>query len=212
MRNANVSMCAAAVCTLTVTLSTPATADTVSLSNAGSVYQLINFAPGQVLSWDEAQSAAAQMIVGGKSGHHATLTSPDENLFVTQQFPQLAAGLVTFIGARQANATGVSTGWEWVTGETFMFSNWSPEEPEPNDCCLTESLEDGEENYAVLDEGLGPFGAEWNDVSSPYDAATGYLVEWDAAPVPEPGTLLLTGSTLLGAGFRSWRRYRNAAR
>lgn len=117
-------------------------------------------------------------------------------------FPPVA-GIRAWIGLSDAAAEGR---YEWVTGEPFSFSDWAP--PEPNDL--------GDEDYVFLwrrDYGGGPLWS-WNDSGNFAGPADGYLVEFDgpfqAAAVPEPGSLALAGLGGVGLAFGRLRRRRRA--
>jgi hypothetical protein len=103
-------------------------------------------------------------------------------------------------------AQGAAAGWQWVTGEPFysgttntaadvIFHNWNPGEP---------SNTNGNENFGAL----LPTTRTWNDVDGLSTLPS--LVEYDAAPapIPEPATLLLLGTTMAGLGLARWRQRR----
>lgn len=91
----------------------------------------------------------------GEFGHLATITSAEENDFVAS----LLAGLpVTevWLGATQPDPDDPpAEGWEWVTGETWDYTNWDSDEPDDNG---------GDEHYLGMwgELGDGIFGS-WND-------------------------------------------------
>ena len=110
----------------------------------------------QALTWEQARIAAQQL-----GGHLATITSPAENAFIT---PLVIDGStnVSHLGGYRS-----SSGWAWVTGEAWEYTNWYPGEPNNNS---------GNEDY--LTTWVTP--GTWNDVFPSYLAH--FVVEWGPAP------------------------------
>jgi hypothetical protein len=117
-----------------------------------------------IASWDDANAAAIAM-----GGHLVTITSVAEQSLIGT----LGAPVSTAIGLRQvAGSAEPSGGWEWVTGEPFEWTNWSPGEPN----------HDGNEE----DCGFTWFGNSWNDGRC-FGATNGFIVEWERCdPCPPP--------------------------
>jgi hypothetical protein len=138
----------------------------------------------------------------GMTGHLATITSSNENLFISGLGTNIAG---YHLGGRQdLAATTTSAGWLWVTGEAFAYTNWGP--GEPNDIDGFEDLGGESEDRLQLFGVSNADGVTWNDFGGGGEA--GYVVEYEAAAViPEPQTyaLLLAGLGLLGfAAARRW--------
>ena len=117
------------------------------------------------ITWPAARSAAAAMTYNGFPGHLVTITTAAENGFLA------ASGLAGFAywigGSQPAGVTTPALGWAWVTGEPFVYTNWSP--GEPNDFYGPAS-----EQYL---EFWSPVGT-WNDQNSTF-VQFGYVVEYD---------------------------------
>lgn len=122
----------------------------------------------QEITWQQAAAAAAAM-----GGYLVTITSQAEQDFLLSNFPELAEGR-WWIGAFQPSGSSEPTGdWQWVTGETWSYSNWSG--GEPND------------NVGSEDEALLWHGGTWNDCVGTCHS-TGYIVEFEPTVPPPPPT------------------------
>lgn len=145
--------------------------------------------------WLSAKAAAESMFYMGYRGHLTTITSQQENNFLSDTFGTYAPEF--WIGGFQPPGSPEPAGnWQWVTGEPFDYTNWYPEEP--NDV-------GGNEPYLEIRIFLD---SKWNDNDPSQQRA--YLVEWDT-PIPEPSTILLLTTGLIGIaayGFRRRRRKR----
>ncbi|MBI4714919.1 MAG: PEP-CTERM sorting domain-containing protein [Nitrospirae bacterium] len=147
------------------------------------------------VTWYEARDAAALSTYLGTQGHLATITSQDDNDWIWANMDNgLGNPGFLLLGATDEASEGT---WEWVTGETWAYTNWEVGEPDNGGCCS------GEGDYL---EFWGN-GGSWNDtalgVSNGMDGGVvhhGYIVEYEPAgqQVPEPSTLIFIGSGLAG--------------
>ena len=146
----------------------------------------------QVLTWEQARMAAMQQSFAGVSGHLATITSAEEQAFLTAT-PLLFQKY--WLGGFQPPGSPEPDGnWQWITGEPFTYNNW-PTPFEPNN-------RDGVEH--LLEMFPGGF---WNDVGTlePFSTPTNpqlteraYIVEFS---VPEPARVFLVACVALTMGL-----------
>ena len=114
---------------------------------------------------DEATYQMALDAAEHFGGTVATITSEEEQQFITNQMPAHMAGGVTAIGLFQSpSGEEPSGGWQWVTGEPLKWSNWA--NGEPNDF--------GDEDFAMM----YPDGT-WNDGANEFGHV---LLEFDSNP------------------------------
>lgn len=169
-------------------LTAPAQAQTLDPAN-GHYYEYVD---GKV-SWDLANTDADSMSYDGVTGHLATITSADENTFITDH---IIGTNDSWIGGYQdtssPNYSEPGGGWTWVTGEAFSYTNWGNGEP---------SNSGGDENNLELyaDDGHDTPGV-WNDLNDANQdgLSKGYVVEYDTL-APEPSSLMAFAFTGLGA-------------
>jgi hypothetical protein len=147
----------------------------------GHYYELLPAAQ----TWTAAKSAAESLSYQGVSGHLATVGSAAENAFIQTNFAG-SAGL--WLGGFQSPATNVrSANWQWVTGESWSYTNWAPGEPNDH--------QGSPENVAEMYGTAGASPGRWND-----DQATALvrgLVEYGV-------DARRSGVTVLVHGFDPW--------
>jgi hypothetical protein len=139
----------------------------------GNYYELVN---DPYITWSEARDAAAAAVLEGTVqgyGHLATITTPEENSFVFTQYPGNELSN-KWIGGYQPDASAVTTGWQWITGEPWVWTNWNTGEPSNNFYAAY-----GYENATTYWDGTG----KWNDAPQLWQYFSGgYLIEWDCIP------------------------------
>jgi hypothetical protein len=156
---------------------TPAQAQVIYNPANGHYYEIV--VPNVLLTWEGNKIDAHNRTHMGLRGHIATLTSAQEDQFITTNMP--AAVFYTLqLGAYQdLNAPDYSEpagGWRWVTGEPMIYTDWY--QGGPNNA-------GGNENYMAF----FPNG-QWND----YDGSSpgGYVMS--TSPTPIFSTTILMGT------------------
>lgn len=127
------------------------------------------------MTWTEAKAYCEDL-----GGHLATITSAEEQAFIESFLPEPYTKRQYWLGA-----TFESGSWEWVTGETFEYTNWDRNQPDH---------QSGEE-FAEIFNCSGDGGAypatryKWNDIthnnvsgSNPVVGADaiGFICEYDS--------------------------------
>jgi hypothetical protein len=137
---------------------------------------------------NETWESASMDITTTLPGYHlATITSQSEQDFIYQFFlDTTGGGWDWWLGGFQPVDPEIdpAEGWEWVTGEPWIYTNWSG--GEPNDA-------GGIEDYLAMES----WGA-WNDCCTigPGRVGGGYIAERTVIPLPP--AVWLFGSGLLG--------------
>ena len=155
-------------------------ADPICWSVNGHFYEAIAYPSG--ITWDEARDIAESSTYLGVNGYLATITSMEENNFIVDNL----GGDTFFLGGYQPDGSPEPGGnWQWVTGETWSFTNWSAGEPN-NEYSGGAILNPpgGEVSEEVLHFFRG--GGEWNDVPRT-SGWGGLIVEYEPANVQVPG-------------------------
>jgi hypothetical protein len=143
-------------------------------------YQAV-IAPGT--TWNQARDAAI-----AKGGHLATITSKDENDLMLSNIQNTSywspcRGNIfgPWLGGYQpSGSNNSSSGWAWVTGEKWEYTNWSPEEP--NDYM-------GEEDKLFFYVNNCIPSSTWGDHRNDGDGNTAYIIEWEK-PIYSPQIVL----------------------
>ena len=145
------------------------------LSFGGHYYEYVS---SGAITWTAAKAAAEARTFFGQTGYLATISSAEENDFLTQKL-----GADAWIGASDATTEGA---WYWVAGPEAntqfssgagvsveavggLYNNWNA--GEPNNA--------GAEDYAeIYCSGANP--GKWNDLANAGEV-TGYLTEYTSA-------------------------------
>lgn len=129
-----------------------------------------------LVAWDVAASDASNL-----GGHLATITTPDENQFIVDNFDGLGSGqawIGLFQNTSSPDYSEPGGGWEWVTQEPFNWNNWTP--GEPNNSGKGEQSEEWGNIWLTGGDQPNYIGF-WNDnVLLDVNRSDSYLIEWSA--------------------------------
>jgi len=109
-----------------------------SVDDGGNGHSYLPVAVPQGITWFEAYEVAASV-----GGYLATVTSEPENDFVFHLVDDdrfWSDGIGPWIGGYQLpGTTEPESGWQWVSGEPFLYANWKQDQPNdeygwPEDC------------------------------------------------------------------------------
>lgn len=153
------------------------------------------------ISWQDAKAAAEQRTLDGVQGHLATISTPEEDMFVHQLRQQVLnaphptlSGTELWVGGFQVPCATTTPepacGWMWLNGDSIAptngyspYTNWLAGQPN-NLQRNANALNSKNEDYLAI--GLdGAFG--WNDEGSLANV-WGYIVEYGDNVVTVPAS------------------------
>lgn len=146
---------------------------TYGITNAGS-------------SWTDAEAFAMT-----QGAHLVTINDSSENTFLFSQFVQPVPGGPTtdyWIGLYDPSNGSISNpaNWVWVSGQTSPYRNWRTGQPDNGT---------GADYYGAI----GYVGtAQLDNYPNSAFRTPAAIVEIESAAVPEPATMLLLGSGMIG--------------
>jgi hypothetical protein len=123
------------------------------------------------LNWSAANLLAVAIEFQGVPGHLATIANQEEDQWVLGHINSSRPWWIG--GIQEPGADEPDGGWGWVTGEPWTYESWCPLEPS--------NTGGNEDRIGYAD--WTTCGVAWNDASQ-FNTCTGYIVEWEAAPIP----------------------------
>jgi PKD repeat protein len=155
-------------------VSSVASAAPVYYSANNHYYEKVDVVGG--ISWIDANATAQSSTYLGAKGHLATISSQEENSFIVSS---LDANDNWLGGIQTDRSHEPAGGWQWVTGEPWVYVNWG--EGEPSNRYAGAGLPLGTpEDYLQLG-GAG----KWNDLPNAY-LVGGYIIEYEPDNTPTP--------------------------
>jgi Collagen triple helix repeat (20 copies)/Lectin C-type domain len=121
--------------------------------------------------WALARDKAQNLILAGKRGHLATISSASESSFLTMTVLAHAESSGAWLGAlRDQNVEFADpvNGWSWITGEPWSSTNWNPGEPNGGAYWR--------ENCVIA---IPSWSGRWNDSRCSGDGVAYYIVEFE---------------------------------
>lgn len=165
-------------------LTVPGTAES-ALYNGHEYVVIVN----PCISWQDATIDMNRIL--GPDYHLATITSLGEQSFIASLLRTIS-GEFWLGGYQPEGENRPGKNWQWVTGESWEYTNW--EAGEPNDFYGR-----GSEQHLALRKIGGAW--KWNDEGNVFNI-TGYIAEsYTQAPLPGALLLMCTGLTAL-AGLK----------
>jgi hypothetical protein len=154
----------------------------------GSYYEAI----GGTYTWGTANSNANSSVFMGANGHLAVITSGAEDSWIWNNV--ISGGNPDYYwlgGYQDPNGAEPGTGWQWVTGEAWSYTNWNGGEPNNNN------------KFGYEEDWLTYWNnGKWNDLTDDPNNANsqyfqGYIVEYENV-IPEPISISILGILLAG--------------
>ncbi len=142
----------------------------------------------QLVSWQDAKKYCENL-----GGHLVTITSPEEQDFLSKYLSSSAPDIDLWIGIR-------SDWTQWITGEEVSYKNWGTNEPDGHagQCygaiCNGERSGTNSEGYYHMNQG------EWDDLHE--DDRMYYICEWDLSKDPHPSPTV-SGTVIEGIVYAS---------
>lgn len=159
------------------------------------------------INWFDAKNQAESLIYGGVQGHLVTITSQPEQDFIVNtfmpapDFDERHWWLGGFQPEGLDPALEPAGGWEWVTGEPWVFTAWSAAQPD------NWGGFGGENHLQIwIDAPVpAPNWGLWNDRTATDSGDTlGYIVEFET--IPEPATMVLVATGIVAIAARAQRK------